>query len=222
MTKLFVSTMKFQPYEKLASTLLAALGHNNDGAHGEAHIFRVWRNVCSIINTPDQDKAPDRELLVAAVILHDCVAVEKNHSDRARASRMAANRARQLIAPFQWLASREDALAHAIEAHSFSASVPPETLEAKILQDADRLDAIGAIGIARCFYVAGRTGAQLYDVVDPDAIERELDDKRFAVDHFHAKLLRLADGFQTVSGQRMAKERTAWMIGFLETLRGEM
>ena len=70
--------------------------------------------------------------------------------------------------------------------------------------------------------VAGRTGAQLYDVADPNAHNRDLDDSRFAVDHFHTKLLRLAGGFQTVAGQRMAKERTAWMIGFLETLHAEM
>jgi uncharacterized protein len=65
-------------------------------------------------------------------------------------------------------------------------------------------------------------GAQLYDAADPDARHRELDDTRFAVDHFHTKLLRLADGFQTEPGQRMAEERTAWMNRFLEMLHGEM
>ena len=215
--------VKFRPHEQLASALLATLGpHGSDGAHDGAHILRVWRNVCAIADGLNQTDAPDMELLAAAVILHDCVAVEKNHPDRARASRMAAGRARHVMAPLQWAAPRLDALAHAIEAHSFSGGVPPESLEAKILQDADRLDAIGAIGVARCFYVAGRTGAQLYDAADPGAHRRELDDTRFAVDHFHTKLLKLAAGFQTAPGRRMAEERTAWMASFLETLRAEM
>lgn len=214
---------RFRPYEKLAGALLATLGpFGDDGAHDDAHILRVWRNVGAIADGLGQDDAPDMELLAAVVILHDCVTVEKNHPDRAQASRKAAERARQVMAPFQWAAPRLDALAHAIEAHSFSAGLLPESLEAKILQDADRLDAIGAIGIARCFYVAGRTGASLYDATDPDAHHRELDDTRFAVDHFHTKLLRLAAGFQTAPGRRIAEERTAWMTGFLETLRAEM
>jgi uncharacterized protein len=126
----------------------------------------------------DQRNAPDIELLAAAVILHDCVAVEKNHPDRERASYMAACRARDVMTPFQWPPSRLDALVHVIEAHSFSAGIPPESLEAKILQDADRLDALGAVGVARCFYVAGRMGVQLYDAADPNARHRELDDTR--------------------------------------------
>ncbi len=218
-----VPAMKFRPHEKLAAALLAALGPGgDDGAHDGAHLVRVWRNVCAIASGLDQTDAPDMEVLAAAAILHDCVAVEKNHPDRVRASRMAASRARDMMAPFQWAAPRLDSLAHAIEAHSFAAGVAPESLEAKILQDADRLDALGTIGVARCFYVAGRMGAQLYDAADPDARHRELDDTRFAVDHFHTKLLRLAGGFQTAPGRRMAEERTAWMLDFLETLNGEM
>ncbi len=205
-----VPATKFWPHEKLAAALLAALAPGgDDGAHDGAHILRVCHNVCAIAGAPAQPDAPDMQLLTAAVILHDCVAVEKNHPDRERASRMAADRAREVMARFQWPAPRLDALAHAIEAHSFSAGVAPQSLEAKILRDADRLDALGAIGVARCFYVAGRMGAQLYDAADPDARSRKLDDTRFAIDHFQTKLLRLADGFQTAPGQRIAQERTA-------------
>jgi uncharacterized protein len=214
---------KFQPHEKLADTLLAALDRrDNDGAHDDGHIIRVWRNVCAIIDKLDHNETPDRELLAAAVILHDSVAVPKNDPNRKLASRMAAVRAREVIAPFYWPTRRVDALAHAIEAHSFSANMAPVSLEAKILQDADRLDAIGAIGVARCFYVAGRTGGLLYDPLDPDARRRDLDDARFAVDHFHAKLLKLAGGFQTEPGKSLALERTTWVSGFLDRLRAEM
>lgn len=75
------------------------------------------------------------------------------------------------------------------------------------MQDADRLDAIGMVGAARCFYIAGRMGSGLYDPFDPLATERPLDDKRFAIDHFETKLFKLADGFQTEAGRRFAGDR---------------
>jgi uncharacterized protein len=75
------------------------------------------------------------------------------------------------------------------------------------LQDADRLDAIGVIGAARCFYIAGRMGSALYDWRDPRADDRALDDKAYALDHFRTKLFKLASGFRTETGRRMAAER---------------
>lgn len=219
---------KFEPHGAMAKALFGALDWDmGDGAHDAAHILRVWRNACMIVEGGGVDGfgaegAPDLEMLAAAVILHDCVAVEKNHPHRALASRMAAEKARELMAPFGWAEARVDGLAHAIEAHSFSAGVEPRSLEAKILQDADRLDAIGAIGVARCFYVAGRMGSRLYDPADPEGERRTLDDMRYALDHFPVKLLRLALGFQTGPGQRLADQRTAWMTDFLETFRGEI
>lgn len=237
MTEMFAR--RFEPYGAMAATLFGALDYDGgDGAHDAAHILRVWRNACLIVNglgtessalqgaepggRANVESRADLEMLAAAVILHDCVAVEKNHPHRALASRMAAERARTLMAPFAWTDARLDGLAHAIEAHSFSAGLEPGSLEAKILQDADRLDAIGAIGVARCFYVAGRMGSRLYDPADPEGEGRPLNDMRFALDHFPVKLLKLAEGFQTEAGQRLADERTAWMKDFLETFRGEI
>lgn len=86
------------------------------------------------------------------------------------------------------------AATHAIEAQSFSADITPTTLEA-ILQDADRLDAIAALGgMARCFSMVDRVGSVLCDAVVPQAEGRALDDKRYALEHFPAKLLRRAGG----------------------------
>jgi uncharacterized protein len=147
-------------------------------------------------------------LLAAAVLLHDCVAVEKNSPLRAEASRLAAEKAAGLLAGEGWSGEEVASVAHAILTHSFSANLAPQTLEAKILQDADRLDAIGMIGAARCFYIAGRMGSGLYDPLDPLGENRPLDDKAFAIDHFEVKLFKLADGFQTTAGARMAGERT--------------
>ena len=121
-----------------------------------------------------------------------------------------------------WSSERIAAVRHAIEAHSFSAAIMPTTLDAKILQDADRLDAIGMVGAARCFYIAGRMGSGLYDAADPRAENRPLDDKRFAIDHFETKLFGLASGFQTATGRRLAKDRQQKLRRFLDEFLEEI
>jgi uncharacterized protein len=160
-------TELFAPYQTLADFLLSAFDANEaGGAHDLSHIVRVWRNAAHIART---ETACDTEILLAAAILHDCVAVEKSSPQRAFASRLSAARAREIVAPLQWTPARTDGLAHVIETHSFSAGLVPETLEARIFRDADRLDAIGAIGVARCFHVGGRMAGALYHLGDPGA-----------------------------------------------------
>lgn len=194
----------FAPFGPLAEKLLPhALGNTEDGSHDLSHLVRVWNNAATIQRT----EGGDAEALCAAALLHDCVSVEKNSPDRPFASRLAAQKASALLADLGWSQERTRAVAHAVEAHSFSANIEPTTLEAKILQDADRLDAIGVIGAARCFYIAGRMGSGLYDWRDPLAESRPLDDRRFALDHFRTKLFRLASGFRTETGRRMAQQR---------------
>jgi uncharacterized protein len=204
----------------LAQHLLLRLDTDGtDGSHDQSHLLRVWHNARAIA---EQEPGCDWRVLVAGVLLHDCVAVEKNAAERSLASRLSAERARLILAELAWDAPLIEATAHAIESHSFSADIPPRTLEARILQDADRLDAIGAIGIARCFYVAGRMGSSLYSPDDPIGDHRTLDDRQFALDHFHVKLFRIADNFQTTAGQAMAAERRQTMLDFVRTFRQEV
>jgi uncharacterized protein len=211
-----IPTPAFAPFEALAETLLphalpqVAAGVP-DGVHDAAHLLRVWHNAFAIAAL----EGGDTTIVAAAVLLHDCVAVEKNAPDRARASALAADQAATILTGLGWQPPQIEAVHHAIEAHSFSAGIAPTTLEARILQDADRLDAIGAIGVARCFYTAGRMGSKLYDVADPRAEHRALDDAAFAIDHFRTKLLRLNQGFQTESGKSMADERKRRIAEFL-------
>jgi uncharacterized protein len=209
---------RFAPHAALAEALLPQAGIGDDGAHDLAHLLRVWANAFIIAGR----EGGDGELIAAAVLLHDCVAVEKNSPRRAQASRLAAERAGEILAARNWPAARVDAVRHAIAAHSFSAEIAPETLEARVLQDADRLDAIGMIGVARCFYTAGRMGSALYDPEDPRAEHRPLNDAAFALDHFHAKLLRLRDGFQTPTGQDMADERSRRIAEFVVLFEQEI
>jgi uncharacterized protein len=213
-------TEPFAPHQSLANSLLNAFDANEaGGSHDLSHIVRVWRNAAHIART---ESGVDTELLLAAAILHDCVAVEKSSPQRPFASRLSATRAREIVSPLQWTSSRVDALAHVIETHSFSAGLPPATLEAKIFQDADRLDAIGAIGVARCFHVGGRMHGALYHPGDPGAEARPLDDGAYALDHFPAKLFKLSGGFFTAEGKRMAAAREALMREFVNAFRAEI
>ncbi|MNQ79450.1 putative hydrolase [compost metagenome] len=209
----------FAPLQTLASSLLPhALEPSQDGAHDLAHLQRVWHNAQRL----QAEEGGDLEILLAGVLLHDCVAVEKNSPLRSQASRLATEKAMPLLRQLGWPEPRVRAVVHAIEAHSFSANIPPVTLEAKILQDADRLDSLGMLGVARTFYTAGRMGSTLYDAQDPLASDREYDDKRFCLDHFQTKLLHLAGAFQTPSGQRLARVRHERLQRFRDDLLEEI
>ncbi len=214
-----MNTDAFAPLQLLAAQLLPhALEPSEDGAHDLSHLQRVWHNV----RTLHAEEGGDLEVLLAAVLLHDCVAVEKNSPLRSQASRLAAEKASIMLADMVWPDAKISAVAHAIEAHSFSANIAPTTLEAKIMQDADRLDSLGMLGVARTFYIAGRMGSALYDPEDPEAKDREYDDKRFCLDHFQTKLLHLADGFQTTTGQRLAQTRHERLKSFMELFKEEI
>ena len=212
-------TTVFAPLQSLADTLLPhALEPSEDGAHDLSHLQRVWNNARSL----HAQEGGDLEVLLAAVLMHDCVTVEKNSPLRSRASMLAAQKASQVLTEIGWMSTKINTVAHAIEAHSFSASIAPNSLEAKIMQDADRLDALGMVGVARVFYVGGRLGRALYDPQDPEASQRVYDDKRFCLDHFQTKLLHLADGFQTATGQRLAQIRHDRLKGFLDLFKEEI
>jgi uncharacterized protein len=208
----------FHPFDQLAAKLLDNLMDDEDGAHDLSHIARVWRNAKVI----HRDEGGDFEVLAAAVLLHDCVQVAKDSPLRSKASLLAANEARVRLTALGWAPSRIDAVACAIESHSFSAGVAPTNIEGCILQDADRLDAIGFAGIARCFYTAGRLGSRLYDLADPEANTRPLDDGRNALDHFPRKLLTLEGSFKTRTGQELAKDRHRQLLEFYRGMLAEV
>ena len=208
----------FSPFQELFQQLSRVLDASNDGSHDISHLYRVWRAARLIA----AEEGGDLRLLAAAVILHDCVAVQKDSPLREQASRLSAAKAEQMLEELQWSSLEVEAVTEAIRTHSYSAGLTPGSLEGRILQDADRLDAIGAVGIARCFYTAGRMGSKLYDAHDPQGKERDLDDRRYALDHFPMKLLRLATGFQTRAGSRMAQERHSRLQAFYDVFMGEL
>jgi uncharacterized protein len=162
------------------------------------------------------------EVVLPAAWLHDCVHVAKDDPARSQASRLAAEHALRFLEsegyPADWL----PAIRHAIEAHSFSAGIEPRTIEAKVVQDADRLDALGAIGLARCIAVGAALGRPLYEPVDPFCRARAPDDGGSSVDHFYAKLLKLEGTMQTRAGRREAGRRTRFLRSFLAQLESEV
>ena len=188
-----------------------------DPAHDIGHINRVWKTCQRLSKNEDGDL----EVLHPAAIFHDLVALPKSDPHRATASSRAAEQTVAFLASTDFPKAKIPAVAHAIQAYSFSANVPCETREAKILQDADRLDALGAIGIARCFAVSGDLGRALFHPTDPMAQNRPLDEETHALDHFQTKLFKIAETLHTQTAKDIAKERVAYMKAFCATLTHE-
>ncbi|MEL2917790.1 HD domain-containing protein [Escherichia coli] len=142
----------------------------------------------------------------------------------ATAQKLAAEETRRLLREefVQFPAEKIEAVCHAIAAHSFSAQIAPLTTEAKIVQDADRLEALGAIGLARLFAVSGALGLALFDGEDPFAQHRPLDDKRYALDHFQTKLLKLPQTMQTARGKQLAQHNAQFLVEFMAKLGAEL
>lgn len=191
-----------------------------DGGHDFGHLARVLSNAMRIAD--GEEEHADRDVLAAAVVFHDVVNLSKNDPAGREASARSAAVARQWCRDSgRFSAAQVELVAEAVLCHSWSAGVSPESLEAKIVADADNLEAIGAYGIARTFYVAGRMGSSIVDMVDPLGEARPLDDRQFARDHFALKLLKLRDHMQTASGRREAERRHRVMVDFLAELDRE-
>lgn len=189
-----------------------------DAAHDMNHVKRVVKN--SLYLTEFEEA--NIEVTLPSAWLHDCVAVAKNSPMRSEGSRLAAEAATALLAEISYPEDLLPEVYHAIEAHSFSAAIMPRSLEAKVVQDADRLDSLGAIGIARCLLVGGKLNLQLLSQDDPFCEQREPDDSQFTVDHFYAKLFKLPDTMKTEAGKAEAQRRAKLMQRYLDDLREEM
>jgi len=193
-------------------------GEASDPAHDLDHVRRVVANARAIGSA----EGADPDVLLPAAWLHDCVFVAKDSPDRTKASRLAADHAVSLLKKARYPEIHLQPISHAIAAHSFSAGIPPESLEAKVLQDADRLDALGAVGLSRCLMLGGHIGQPLASPDDPFCCVRPPDDSRFVVDHFFAKLLKLAATMQTATGRELAVRRTAFLQRYLDELAMEL
>ena len=206
----------FSELEQRCVQVLARSG--GDVAHDLGHVRRVVGNARKLAAY----EGAKLEVVLPAAWLHDCVVVPKDSPARKLASRQAAERAVQWLRTWGVPEMLLPEIAHAIEAHSFSAAIPPRTIEAKVVQDADRLEAIGAVGLARCLMLGGALGRTLYAAEDPFCERRQADDGAATVDHFYTKLLQIEDLMQTTGGRTEARRRTEFLRQFLAELRREI
>ena len=189
-----------------------------DNAHDINHIKRVVKTARELARCEQANMA----VVLPAAWLHDCLAVAKDDPRRPQASAMAAEKAGALLTNWDYPDQHIPAIKHAIEAHSFSADIECQTLEAQIVQDADRMDAIGAIGVARTIMVGTTLGNPLTNNEDPFCYHRKPDDCVAMVDHFYTKLLHLKDSFHTKAAQQEAERRHQFMLDFLQQLEQEV
>jgi uncharacterized protein len=186
-------------FEEIRTHVKSAL--SNTGAHGFDHIERVTA-MCERIG---REEHADMDILIPAALLHDIARpLEEEHGlpHETEGARMAE----EYLTLHHYDARCIPAIAHAIRTHRYSAGESPETPEARILSDADKLDAMGAAGIARTFLRAGEHGGTIDD----------------GVAHFHAKLLRLPERMYTTTARCIARERHAILKTFLDQLAQEM
>ncbi len=189
-------------------------------AHMLDHYERVHNLAMKIIK--EEDLKVDVLVVGVAALMHD-IGEMRSYESKLRHVEESVNIAEKVLKNFGLSANKIKDIIYAISVHSFTKGhIKPETLEAQVLQDADRLDALGAIGIARCLMPSGAWGKQLYHYDDPFANNRKLNDKEYAIDHFYVKLLKLPSLMNTNTAKKMAQERVKILKEFLKELEREL
>ena len=190
----------------------------NDSAHDFEHVMRVYRNAEKICKS----EKVDSKLVLTSVLLHDIVSFPKNDKRSKSSSSQSAKLAKKILSKMNFDEDEIRIIYDAIMQHSFSKNQKPKTLVGKILQDADRLDAIGAIGIARAFTTGGFTKRQIYNTKDPFCSNRYPNDKSRTLDHFFKKLLVLEKKMHTRYAKKEASKRTKILKKYLSDLKHEI
>jgi uncharacterized protein len=203
-----------QQFDRKAQELYPA----TDPSHDILHIRRVVKTALELASV----EGADPWVVMPAAYFHDFVNLPKDDPRRAQASQLSAQAAVAYLSALGYPSAHHEGIAHAVAAHSFSAGIVPTTIEAKVVQDADRLDALGAIGIARCFTVGAKLARPLYAEADVLAAQRAPDDTSSSVDHFFIKLFKLPDQLQTAAARAQGQRRVQFMRSYLEQLKAEV
>jgi uncharacterized protein len=190
-----------------------------DLAHGWEHVDRVYR-LAQYLATQEE---ADSFIIGMAALMHDLGRTNTQHNGHH--ADLSVEMARELLQCYQVSSEKQEAILHAIIAHSFSRGIEPRTLEARVVRDADRLDGLGAIGVMR-WAVTGavrRTKDTLsYHPDDPFGEQHDLDDHIYMLDHFYIKLLKLGKTMATETGRLEAQRRTNFMHNYLDELKREI
>lgn len=193
---------------------------SDDASHDLGHFQRVYSIAKKIAE--EESEPCDLEVILAAAYFHDIISLPKDHPQRHKSSELAAKKAKDILQKLDFPLEKIDHVCSCILTHSFSAGKEPQSLEAKIIQDADRMEALGALGVIRTFYVSGRLGREPYDPTDMFALNRELDDKLYGLDHFYIKLFKLSKMLQTDGGRKVAREKEVYLTDFIDALKDDV
>ena len=190
------------------------------GSHGWDHVVRVWQ-LCSRLG---REEEADLDILEPAAFLHDIGRSREKSADRTPCHAVVGSKmARRILSHHEYADAVIEQILHCIATHRFRSNGPaPESLEGKVLFDADKLDAIGAVGIGRAFLFAGELGARLHnpevDIYSTQAYSSE----DTAYREYCVKLRKIQDRMLTASGQRMARERHEFMVAYFDRLTSEV
>jgi len=214
----FSSSDSWADWEERFAAFLQTQADDADAAHDRTHTERVVTNARQLARAEDAIQ----EVVLPAAWLHDCVVVPKDDPRRTHASTLAATTAMAFLSDIDYPERWHPKIEHAIKAHSYSGNVEPRTVEARVVQDADRLDALGAVGIARCFLVGGTLNHRLHHQTDPFCEDRAPADDTYVLDHFYDKLLHLPNSMKTEAGRVEAERRVNVMRTYLNQLESEI
>lgn len=191
-----------------------------DSAHDKEHVYRVLSN--ALVIAQEEEKV-DHDVLICACLLHDIGRRDQLRDPKLCHAAVGADKA------YSWLLEEgytEDFASHVrscIRTHRFRKNAPPESLEAKILFDADKLDVVGAIGVARTLVYKGTVSAPLYSRKPDGTISDGREDSTPSFfQEYHYKLTKLYDRFYTVAGQALAIQRRAAAEDFYKSLYREV
>lgn len=211
------SLEKSQPFIEKIGLLAMELYGENDAAHGFDHALRVARLALAL----GQKERADLELLVLAGLLHDIARRQQELTGVCHAT-LGAEMAGELLAEHGYDSERIKLIQSMIQTHRFrDESMNPTSLEEKILYDADKLDAIGAIGIGRTYVICGRRNQRLY--LSEDEMNNDEDAINYSpVVEYHFKLKKIVQKMLTPSGREMAMHRHQFMERFFDELQAEV
>ena len=212
-------TREFQILSQVYSDIEQRFQQFHDPAHGWEHVRRVYNLALFIA----EREGADHFITGMAALLHDLGRLSHEHGQHH--ADLSVSEAGVLCQQLRIAPHFQEAILHAILAHSFSRGVQPRTLEARVVRDADRLDGLGAIGIMRWAItgaVRGDRQVLCYHPSDPFAEQHAPDDSRYMLDHFYSKLLKLSDGMTTATGRELAEQRTAFMRTYLNEFKREL
>lgn len=194
---------------------------NTDAVHNFEHVLRVYRMAERIA----RQEGADLEVVRAAALLHDAMGTTPGGEERADHHLASAEFAGKILAEEGWPAERIAAVQHCIRAHRFRGDREmPESLEAKVIFDADKLDVLGAVGIERVIGYAVLAGEPVYAQPSKRFVEtgqKEADEPHSAYHEYLFKLRKIKDRLFTPSARALAKDRDDYIAAFFERLAAE-